>query len=141
MPDERTDEEAEILDIYRDDPEQRADEERERAIKANFRHEMLLAQMQNREFRAWLMEKLTAFGTFGHSFGASPAGVPDPLATWFALGMKAAGWALWEEFDGLTPEWASVMRREAAATKDAKPAAPQRPPADGADGADAEVVD
>ena len=62
-------------------------------------------------FRAWLFEKLNAFETFTMPFGNSAAGFPDPHATFFALGMKAAGQALWMEFDAVAPELASMMRR------------------------------
>lgn len=77
-----------------------------------------LANLMAQEwFRAWLMEKLQAFNTFGQTFGAGPTGFPDQNATFFHLGMKAAGWALWEEFDDLTPEHASLMRREVRGVK------------------------
>jgi hypothetical protein len=58
-----------------------------------------------------MMKQLNGFGTFENSFAASPTGFPDPLATQFKLGMKAAGWHLWEVFDTASPEFASAMRR------------------------------
>ena len=82
--------------------------------RKQLRRAVLLQAFGHEEFRAWLMEKLIGFNTFGQTFAASPSGFPDPNATFFHLGMKAAGWALWEEFDELSPELASLMRREAA---------------------------
>lgn len=87
--------------------------ERERAQeKVIVRARYLQGLMQHEEFRAWLMEQLVGFETFGSPFGVSPAGFPDHEATQFRLGMKAAGWHLWEQFDELAPEAASLMRRE-----------------------------
>lgn len=106
-----------LLGIERPTPEQEAEAEKLMTEKAELRRAFLIGLMQNELFREWLMEKLTGFQTFGNPFGVSPTGFPDPLATQFHSGMKAAGWSLWTEFDDLTPELASLMRREAARPK------------------------
>lgn len=125
-PDDLTDEEADLLNIVRDDPEVLAEETRQREIEANFRREFLISMMQNKTFRAWLMGQLVGFGTFENSFGASPTGFPDHAATQFQLGMKAAGWHLWTLFDDVAPDLASQMRREATATGPNSPTAAQQ---------------
>jgi hypothetical protein len=80
--------------------------------RVELRRMFLIRQMENPMFRDWLMEQLVALGAFANTFGLSPAGFPDPNATWFAAGQKAAGWYLWEIFDQAAPELASQMRRE-----------------------------
>jgi len=126
-------EEADLLDIDQIAPEERAEIEKQRALEKNFRHEFMLAQMQNREFRAWLMQKLTEMGTFVNAFGHGRSGFPDPNASWFAAGRKSAGWDLWEEVDAIAPDWASLMRREAALVKEeARAIAPPAPPSESA---------
>lgn len=90
--------------------EKAAKEEQTRRVE--FRRQFLVWLMENQDFRVWLMERLVEFGTFENCFGASPNGSPDPLATQFQAGMKAAGWSLWTTFDDAAPELASLMRRE-----------------------------
>lgn len=68
--------------------------------------------MGNEMFRRWLMRQLVGFNTFTSPFGLSPTGFPQEEATQFQYGLKAAGWHLWEQFDNLDPELASLMRRE-----------------------------
>lgn len=109
-PDEIPEEEADLAG-YRRKTQEDIEAEEALAEKLKFRREMLLAYMRNETFREWMMEKLVSFRTFHNPFGQSETGFPDPLATQFALGMKAAGWALWEELDGLAPDLASMMRR------------------------------
>lgn len=104
--------EEQLLGIERPTPEQEAEAERNRLEKLEVRRVFLLNLMQSDLFRAWLMETLVAYGTFENSFGAGPTGFPDPNATWFQAGMKAAGWNLWCVFDEVSPELASLMRRE-----------------------------
>lgn len=104
--------ERELLGIERPSPEEEAAEERRLADAAEVRKAWLIGQMQNHMFREWLMEILVGFGTFSTMFGAGPSGFPDPLATQFQMGRKAAGWELWTTFDDVSPELASVMRRE-----------------------------
>jgi hypothetical protein len=120
-PDDRSDEELELLNITREDPETVAETMRALDIEADARRQFLVGQMQNRAFRRWLMEQLTGFGTFENSFGAGPTGFPDHAATQFKMGMKAAGWHLWEIFDDAAPDLTSLMRREAGAAKSANP--------------------
>lgn len=108
-----TPEEA-ILGVERPTPEQEAEAKKTQDEKDEVRRRFLLGMIHNPLFRQWLMGHLLAFQTFSQPFGVSPAGFPDPMATQFHMGMKAAGWALWEEFDNLAPEMASVMRREAS---------------------------
>lgn len=104
-------EEENLLGIVRDTPEQEAAKEKERAEKVELQREFLINLMQAQTFRDWLMERLVEFGTFSNAFCAGPNGTPDPMATQFQLGMKAAGWRLWEIFDDVAPELASRMRR------------------------------
>lgn len=108
-----TPEEA-ILGVERPTPEQEAEAKKLADEKAEVRRRFLLGLIHNELFREWLMGHLLAFQTFSQPFGVSPSGFPDPMATQFHLGMKAAGWTLWEEFDNLAPEMASLMRREAS---------------------------
>ena len=102
-----------MLGVVRPTPEQIADQEKVNAEKRELRRQFLIALLNNDLFREWMMGKLQSWETFTNPFGASPTGFPDPMATQFALGMKAAGWNLWEEFDEASPELASLMRREA----------------------------
>lgn len=105
--------EEELLGIVRPSLEDEQEADRITQEKANLRRRYLLGLMQTDLFREWLMAKLNQFGTFGHDLGASPNGSPDPLASQYSMGMKAAGWQLWCEVDDLAPEMASLMRREA----------------------------
>lgn len=107
-------EEESLLGIERDSPEQEAEAKRAFDEAQEFKRRFLVTLMQNQSFREWLMPLLDEFGTFENSFGVSPTGFPDPMATQFKLGMKAAGWRLWTLFDDLAPELASQMRREGA---------------------------
>jgi hypothetical protein len=100
-----------LLGIERPTPEEEAEAERIIKEKLELRKRFLVDLISGEEFRAWLMEQLVAFGTFENAFGASPAGFPDPMATQFKQGMKAAGWHLWTLFDDIAPELASQMRR------------------------------
>lgn len=110
--DELPPEEAELLGLEFQTEEQEQAEQNEFAEQNELRRVFLQRQMENTMFREWLWDQLTALGTFENSFGYSPAGFTDPMATQFKLGMKAAGWALWETFDNAAPELASLMRRE-----------------------------
>ncbi len=114
---ELSSEEENILGIERLSPEQEAEQERLAEEKRDLRRRFLVAQMNNPMFREWLMEQLLGFNTFGNPFGVSPTGFPDHEATQFQMGMKAAGWHLWEVFDAAAPEMASLMRREAMEQK------------------------
>lgn len=105
--------EEQLLGIERPSIEQEEAAEQVQKEKRELRKAFLRSLIENELFREWMMEKLTAFHTFEQPFGAGPTGFPDPLATHFALGMKAAGWSLWTEFDDLYPDLASLMRREA----------------------------
>lgn len=104
--------EEDLLGIYRDSPEVEESREREAEERALVRQRFLIDLMQRDLFREWLMEQLVGWGTFENSFGAGPTGFPDPMATQFQLGQKAAGWHLWTIFDDVAPELASRMRRE-----------------------------
>lgn len=106
-------EEERLLGIERPSIEDEQDQAKAFEERKMLRKAVLMHAFQQDEFRVWLMEKLQSFGTFVMPAGMSPNGSPDPQATFFNLGMKAAGWALWEEFDDLSPELASKMRREA----------------------------
>ena len=104
--------EEELLGIERPTPEQEADAQRELDEQLELRRLFLITQMQNPMFREWLRGILNQLGAFENSFGATPVGFPDPLATQFKLGMKAGGWILWEMFDNAAPELTALMRRE-----------------------------
>lgn len=104
--------EEDLLGIVRQTPEQEAEAEQRRKEELELRQRFLIGLMQNPLFRVWLMEQLVAMGTFDNAFGAGPTGFPDPLATWFQKGMKAAGWNMWCIFDDVAPDLASLMRRE-----------------------------
>ena len=110
--DELPPEEAELLGLQFQTEEQEADEQAKFAEQVELRRMFLQRQLENPLFRKWLWEQLDTLGTFENAFGYSPAGFTDPMATQFKLGMKAAGWALWETFDNAAPELASLMRRE-----------------------------
>lgn len=87
------------------------------AEKQEQRRAGILRLMGQAWFREWLMEYLTSLNTFGTTFAATPTGFPDPNATFFHLGMKAAGTALWEQLDDISPELAALMRRETRTPK------------------------
>ena len=114
---ELTSEEENILGIERQTPEQEAEAEKIAAEKREVRKRFLVGLMNNELFREFLIEQLLGFNTFGNPFGVSPTGFPDREATQFQMGMKAAGWHLWELFDGIAPELSSLMRREAMEQK------------------------
>lgn len=101
-----------LLGIERASIEDEAADQQRAVEKAELRRRYLISLMQNDLFREWLMEQLVGFEAFGSPFGVSPNGFPDREATQFRLGMKAAGWHLWEQFDEVAPELASLMRRE-----------------------------
>lgn len=104
--------EEELLGIERPTEEQEAQAEKERAEKVELRRLFLRGLMENPLFREWLMEWLVLCGTFEQPFGISPNGFPDPMATQYRMGIKAAGWSLWETFDNTAPDLTSLMRRE-----------------------------
>lgn len=106
-----------LLGIERPTIEQEEAAKREHDEAIKFERDYFVHLMQQPIFRAWVMRWINAFGAFDNAFGSSPVGFPDPLATHFKLGMKAAGWDLWEFFDELSPEQASLMRREARQSK------------------------
>ena len=119
MPDRRRGEfpeEEALLGIEHLTPDEEArretDENERIATEAKFKREFLIRLMENQTFREWLMEQLVALRTFENTFGLTPTGFPDPMATQFALGQKAAGWHLWTIFDDVAPELASQMRRD-----------------------------
>lgn len=114
---ELTDLEEDLLGIERPSEEDEAQESRDALEKTEFRRRFLHQLMESSDFREWLMEQLTGFGTFDRTFAVSPTGFPDQAATEFHLGMKAAGWYLWEQVDDIAPDLASLMRREALAPK------------------------
>lgn len=101
-----------LLGIERPTPEQEAEAEKLANEKAEVRRVFLRDLMERPLFREWLMEQLLGFRTFEQPFGISPAGFPDPMATQYQMGLKAAGWHLWTLFDDVAPELASLMRRE-----------------------------
>lgn len=117
-PSDMQPEEADLAGYRRMSAEDVAEEE-DRVVRARFRQAYLIGLMRNEDFRGWLWEWLAEFGTFGNPMAVSPTGFPDPMATQFFLGKKAAGWAMWEQFDNLAPELASLMRREGSKPKDA----------------------
>lgn len=106
--------EERLLGIERPSLEDEAESDRKLAEAAELRRLFLVGMMERPMFREWLMATLNRLGTFSHDLGASPNGSPDPLGSQFSMGQKAAGWSLWCEFDDLSPELASLMRREAA---------------------------
>lgn len=110
-PEDLDDREAALLGVERLTPEQEAEQEKILAEKLELRKRLLIGLMESEDFRAWMMQKLISFQTFSMPFGAGPTGFPDTNATFYALGLKAAGWSIWEEFDAMCPELASKMRR------------------------------
>ena len=110
-PGELPEPEEELLGIERLTPEQEAEEERERKQREEIKVAFLRQLLGSEPFREWLLSLLTEFNTFGNTFAATPVGFPDNNATWFHAGMKAAGWRIWEEFDGAAPDLAGLMRR------------------------------
>lgn len=110
--DELPDEEAALLGLeFQTEEQEEADRKRQQE-RADLRKLFLRSAMADPMFREWLFGLLQEFKTFENPFGNSPMGFPDPMATQFALGMKAAGWRLWETFDDVAPDLASLMRRE-----------------------------
>lgn len=105
--------EERLLGIVRPTPEQEAEAERIAAENAELLRAGLVSLMQRDWFRAWLWGLLVEFHTFEDVIAASPTGFPDPHATQFYLGKRSAGWRLWTLFDDLSPDLASLMRREA----------------------------
>lgn len=118
-------EEEAILGIEHRSPEEQtareADEAEQKRLESDFQREFLIRLMENPTFREWLMGLLVALRTFENTFGLSPTGFPDPMATQFAMGQKAAGWHLWTIFDDVAPELASQMRRDYAKPKGGAP--------------------
>lgn len=114
--DELPEEEAAILGLDFQTPEQEAEDQRIQKEAAELRRMFLVHLLSDQMFREWMFGVLQEFKTFDNPFGVSPAGFPDPMATQFALGMKAAGWRLWEIFDTVDPAKASLMRREGLKT-------------------------
>jgi hypothetical protein len=112
VPDPRdlNEEEADLLGVALPTQEQ-LDAEENRKQRVELRKALLVNYMRNDLFREWMREVLNGFGTFEHRFGASVNGFPNAEETQFNMGMKAAGWYLWEVFDDLAPELASLMRR------------------------------
>ena len=98
-------------------PEDEAAEAERYAERVQMRKTWLTIRMQDPAFRVWFMEILLGFGTFSNAFGAGPSGHPDPMATQFQLGQKAAGWHLWCMVDEACPDLASLMRREQATAR------------------------
>ena len=113
---ELTEGEEALLGIQRPSLAEEEAAERQFEERREFRRLFLVHLMADPLFREWLMELLVEFKAFDNPFGVSPAGFPDTNATFFALGMKAAGWRLWEIFDAVAPEMASLMRRESLKT-------------------------
>jgi hypothetical protein len=112
-PRTRSPDEDELLGIRRPTPEEAEKAEQVRKDRLEVRQAGLRQQMEQWWFRAWLYEYLADLGTWENIHAASPTGFPDPMATQFYVGRKAAGWQLWDEIDRLVPDLASKMRREA----------------------------
>ena len=112
-PNDAPENDSEILGYDFQTQDQQEADFQEAEEKVEIRRQFLAGLMTDAMFREWLWEQLTALGAFNNAFGSSPVGFPDPLATHFQLGRKAAGWDLWEMFDNAAPEWTSLMRREA----------------------------
>lgn len=110
--DELYPEEAALVGRAPVDPEQASEEQRKADERKETRRLLLTNLLQDPMFRELLWEQLVRMGAFDNAFGAGPTGFPDPLATQFQLGRKAAGWDLWEMFDNAAPDLASLMRRE-----------------------------
>lgn len=107
-------------------PEEEAEAERQAKEKAEERKLLLLRLMNDPEFRTFLWEILVSFNTFETVFGAGPTGFPDPQATVYNLGLRAAGWHLWTLFDNAVPDHTSLMRREGTGAEELKIAPPPR---------------
>lgn len=85
--------------------------------KAELLRAGLIRCLEHEWFRDWINGLLIAFNTYGHTFAATPGGFPDPNATFFHLGMKAAGTHILEQIDDITPDHALMLRREARKPK------------------------
>ena len=99
-------------------PEQEAAAEKTAADKRLLRDEALKGLMGQPWFREFVMALLGEFGTFAAIHAETTVGFPDPHATFYNLGRRSAGWQIWTMLDGLSPELASLMRREAQTPKD-----------------------
>ncbi len=55
---------------------------------------------------------LAECGTFETRFGASPSGVPDPIASWFYAGQTALGQRLYRKLMLASPIGLQIMHRE-----------------------------
>lgn len=109
--------EEQLLGIERPTPEQEEAAKKISDEKAELRRVYMLQLMQTPLFREWLWGFLQECRTFNHTFGVSPTGFPDPDGTQYALGLRQAGWNLWEFFDDIAPDYTSLMRREAKQPK------------------------
>ena len=110
--------ENELLGVEHLTPEQEADAERIAAEKRLLRDEALVKLMGQKWFREFAMALLTEFGTFVPIHGETSIGFPDPQATFYNLGRRSAGDQIWTMLDGLSPDLAALMRREARTPKD-----------------------
>lgn len=110
---ELTDVEEALLGIERPSIEEENEAKRVLDEKLELRRVFLAGLMANQVFREFMMQHLTWCGTFDNPLGFGPNGFPDPMGTQFLLGNKAAGWRLWEILDEISPDQASLMRREA----------------------------
>lgn len=104
--------EQEFLGVQRQTLAQEAESRQIADEELKVRRIYLQQLMDNPMFRDWLYGVLMEFSTFSNPIGLSPVGFPDPMATMHAQGVKAAGWRLWEIFDEVAPERASLMRRQ-----------------------------
>ncbi len=85
--------------------------------KAELRRAGLIRALEQEWFRDWLNALLVAFNTYGHTFASTPAGFPDANATFFHLGMKAAGTHIFEQIYDISPEHALMLSSEARKPK------------------------
>lgn len=99
-------------------PEEKAERQRLAGERRLLRDTALVQLMSQPWFREWIMALLIEFGTFRSIHAESSVGFPDVNGTFYNLGRRSAGWQLWTMLDGLSPELASLMRREAQASKD-----------------------
>jgi hypothetical protein len=101
-----------VIDFDGRDQERDAAQAQEVELRKARRKAFLQRMLTDPAGRDWLWSLLVDLNAFGTTFGISPGGFPDPLATQYHLGRRSAGWRIWTEMDDESPELASLMRRE-----------------------------
>jgi hypothetical protein len=101
-----------IIDFEGRDQARIDEHEKDADFRRAQRHAVVTRILSDSVAREWLWDLLQEFGTFSVTFAASPTGFPDPMATSYYQGRQSCGWRIWTELDGISPQLASLMRRE-----------------------------